>query len=217
MNATEAIEKIKLALGFSVETQEESEVSNEAVDLSTDEVNETEVVENSFAELEGVEGQLFVVEGEIEVGKDVQIKLEDESFLPVPDGEYELKNSYILGVEGGKIVSYEEVEEKEEEEVVEETPESVEETPISEEETKEEEKMSDELVNLITQVVKEVHNQMREEMSEVKTEIDEIKTEFNEFKTKPAGKKITSNVQQKFSEYDDKVAKLIKLGKSMNR
>jgi len=216
MNATDAIEQIKKALGFSVETQEESEVSNEAVDLSTDEVNETEVVENSFAELEGVEGQLFVVEGKIEIGKDVQIKLEDESFLPVPDGEYELKNSYILGVEGGKIVSYEEVE-KEEEEVVEETPESVEEAPISEEETKEEEKMSDELVNLITQVVKEVHNQMKEEMSEVKTEIDEIKTEFNEFKTKPAGKKITSNVQQKFSEYDDKVARLIKLGKSLNK
>lgn len=216
MNATDAIEQIKKALGFSVETQEESEVSNEAVDLSTDEVNETEVVENSFAELEGVEGQLFVVEGEIEIGKDVQIKLEDESFLPVPDGEYELKNSYILGVEGGKIVSYEEVE-KEEEEVVEETPESVEEAPISEEETKEEEKMSDELVNLITQVVKEVHNQMKEEMSEVKTEIDEIKTEFNEFKTKPAGKKITSNVQQKFSEYDDKVVRLIKLGKSLNK
>jgi len=216
MNATDAIEQIKKALGFSVETQEESEVSNEAVDLSTDEVNETEVVENSFAELEGVEGQLFVVEGEIQIGKDVQIKLEDESFLPVPDGEYELKNSYILGVEGGKIVSYEEVE-KEEEEVVEETPESVEEAPISEEETKEEEKMSDELVNLITQVVKEVHNQMKEEMSEVKTEIDEIKTEFNEFKTKPAGKKITSNVQQKFSEYDDKVARLIKLGKSLNK
>ena len=215
MNATEAIEKSKLALGFSVETQEESEVSNEAVDLSTDEVNETEVVENSFAELEGVEGQLFVVEGEIEIGKDVQIKLEDESFLPVPDGEYELKNSYILGVEGGKIVSYEEVEKEEEE--VEETPESVEEAPISEEETKEEEKMSDELVNLITQVVKEVHNQMKEEMSEVKTEIDGIKTEFNEFKTKPAGKKITSNVQQKFSEYDDKVARLIKLGKSLNK
>ena len=216
MNATDAIEQIKKALGFSVETQEESEVSNEAVDLSTDEVNETEVVENSFAELEGVEGQLFVVEGEIEIGKDVQIKLEDESFLPVPDWEYELKNSYILCVEGGKIVSYEEVE-KEEEEVVEETPESVEEAPISEEETKEEEKMSDELVNLITQVVKEVHNQMKEEMSEVKTEIDEIKTEFNEFKTKPAGKKITSNVQQKFSEYDDKVARLIKLGKSLNK
>ena len=54
-------------------------------------------------------------------------------------------------------------------------------------------------------------------MSEVKTEIDEIKTEFNEFKTKPAGKKITSNVQQKFSEYDDKVARLIKLGKSLNK
>lgn len=215
MNATDAIEQIKKALGFSVETQEESEVSNEAVDLSTDEVNETEVVENSFAELEGVEGQLFVVEGEIEIGKDVQIKLEDESFLPVPDGEYELKNSYILGVEGGKIVSYEEVEKEEEE--VEETPESVEEAPISEEETKEEEKMSDELVNLITQVVKEVHNQMKEEMSEVKTEIDGIKTEFNEFKTKPAGKKITSNVQQKFSEYDDKVARLIKLGKSLNK
>ena len=83
--------------------------------------------------------------------------------------------------------------------------------------SKEEEKMSDELVNLITQVVKEVHNQMKEEMSEVKTEIDEIKTEFNEFKTKPAGKKITSNVQQKFSEYDDKVARLIKLGKSLNK
>ena len=218
INATDAITKIKLALGFSAEITESNEVSTEAMDSSTDEVSTTEVVENTFAELEGIEGQVFVVEGDIEVGKDVQIKLEDASFLPVPDGEYELTNAYILGVEGGKIVSYEEAEKEENEEPIEDAPVPVEDTePTIEEAKKEEEKMSDELVNLITSVVKEVHNQMKQEMSEVKNEINDFKTEFNEFKDKPKGKKITSNIQERFSDKDDKIARIIKLGKSINK
>jgi hypothetical protein len=212
MNATEAIEQIKKALGFSVETPVNEEVSNEVLEETQVESNETEVVETTFAEVEGVEGQLFVVEGDFEIGKEVQIKLEDSSLMPVPNGEYELQNGYTMGVEEGKIISWEEVEEP-----TEETTEPVEAEPAAEE-TKKEEKMSDELVEIITRVVKEVHTQMKEEMSAVKNELDTVKNDFEEFKSKPAGKKITSNnFQQKFNNEDDRIERIIKLGKSLNK
>lgn len=215
MNATEAIEKIKLALGFSVETPNNEEVTNEVLEESViEESNETEVVETTFAEVEGVEGQLFVVEGEFEIGKEVQIRLEDGSLMPVPNGEYELTNGYTMGVDEGVIVSWEEV--STEEQPTEEVSAPVEEAPTTE--APSEEEMSNELVELITRVVKEVHNQMREEMSAVKNELDTVKNDFEEFKSKPAGKKITSNnFQQKFNEQDNKIERLIALGKALKK
>lgn len=171
MNATEAINKIKVMLGL------ESEATVEEVTL---------------AEASLVDGTVVRVDGDFEPGKAIFVVTE-EGDVPAPDGAHETTDGLIVTTEGGLIVS---IEEKVAEEApAEEEPAAEAEVVV---EAEAETELEVEVENSTEDFATEIANIIAPALEEIKglrDEISTLKSEFNSFKDEPATKKITNNLQ----------------------
>jgi len=197
MNATEAINKIKVLLGLDVETVKES----------------FEATANL------ADGTPVHTPTEFEVGAMLHIIQEDGSMVPAPEGTHVLENGTSVSVDAaGVIVSMEEKAEEVEAEEVEETEEALseeaEEETLEEEEVKEEAAMSAE--DVVEAVVKALAPMMNE-VEEMKAKLMSLSSDFETFSEAPAGKPVRNNfaeqIEAKKSKADALQAKLKEIRK----
>lgn len=165
MNALQAIQKIKIALGMEVEQKFEA-----------------------VAEL--TDGTKVHVAGEFEVGEQLHVVAEDGSFVPAPEGEHTTTDGNKITVDAaGVITSIEPVEE--EAEVSVEVEAEKKEEMAEEEEVKEEVeiKLEDEVVEKVVAALKP----FMDDLKETKEELEALKASFSKFSNEPAGKPVRNN------------------------
>jgi len=169
MQANEAITKIKLLLGLNETT-----------------VEETVVVESTFATATLADGTEVKVEGEFEEGKACFVETE-EGDIPAPAGVHAMADDKLITIdENGQIVAIEEV-------AAEEVTDAVEEIEMEEkkeeEETMEEEVEEEVSISMAEEVV-EMLKPYFEEISDLKKKVEEMEGKFQAFSAEPAAKPI---------------------------
>jgi len=165
MNATQAINKIRVLLGV-----------EEAV--------ETEKVEMASATL--VDGTEVSVEGDFEVGKPLSV-VTAEGAIPAPEGVHQTTDNLLVTVdEAGVITQIEEVAPEAQEEVEEEVEMSEEDKEKMEEEEEVKVEMEDEMIVKIVEGLAPYF----EEIKELKEKVVEMEGKFQKFSKEPAAKPI---------------------------
>lgn len=157
------------------------------VDLKVEEVVAEETVQEEEVKLmesELEDGQIVYTDAEVwDEGVNVYVKNDDDEKIPVPAGEYPLKDGGVLVVEEDGIVKEIRVEEVKEEVVEEEMKEEVEATA---------QLTKDDVLSIIDKALGEVRSEFKTQLAEKEKEIEKIKTEFKHeglpraIETKPA-------------------------------
>lgn len=194
MNATEAVNKIKLLLGLDNEVTHSTQINFASVML-----------------LDGTEVQ---VEGEFEVGK-VPFIVTEEGNIQCPAGVHETKDGQLITVdENGVITSIEEIEVEEVQPEV-----AVEEVAMAEEavveiETEEgkEEAMEEEPAMIVEEIVDALKPYL-EGVELLKEKMAELEAKFQTFAKAPAAKPIKKVSEEFESNRIDRVARLSKIRK----
>jgi len=172
MNATQAINKIRVLLGV-----------------------EEEVAPVAMASATLVDGTEVSVEGDFEVGKSLSV-ITAEGPIPAPAGVHQTTDNLLVTVdESGVITQIEEVapeaQEEEKKEVMEDKKEEVEMSEEDKEKMEDEveEEMEDDKEEMIVRIV-EAMKPYFEEIKEMQKEIEEMKGQFQKFSKEPAAKPI---------------------------
>ena len=165
--------------GFSIEILSEIElVTSVNKNNSTQNMNKLYKMAKTILKLESIptDKETLVIQGELEVGKPVFVETE-EGPIDAPDGEYTLEDGTIVVVEGGVIAELRPVEEKPEENPVEEV--------LEEEETPAEENTEvEELKNRIAELEAEIEKkdtriaELEAEIANKDTRIAELEAEI---------------------------------------
>ena len=172
MNVDNLITKLRVMLGASTE---------EVVVVE-------ETKEQSFIDAELVDGTKVQVEGELEVGKALEV-ISEEGNVPAPAGVHETTEGLIITVgEAGVIESIEE-KEAEATEVVEDTETEVE-VALEEEEVIEAEEVVAEESDLLAGIA-ELLAPYTEEITELKKQVEYLGERFEAISDEPAAKPIT--------------------------
>lgn len=219
MTNKEAIEKIRSLFGFSKDTTEAPDTTNEVekevkVELS---VEETQEQTNTYASAQVVDSDTIIgVEGEWEVGKNAFIITEEEN-IQAPEGQYILDNGFTIVVdENGMITDIMETEGNEVE-VEESTA-----TPTTEE-------MSEDIdftelvsvIESIKEVIETRFNQVEKTLQEKDEVIKDLQTKVDTFGKQPGSKKITNsyfeNIKRDNNDQDFKFNKVRELAKKLNK
>jgi len=180
MNVDNLITKLRVMLGASTEEVVVVEETKEA----------------QFAEAELVDGTKVQVEGELEVGKALEV-ISEEGNVPAPSGVHETTEGLVITVGEGGII--ESIEEKEAEatEVVEDTETEVE-VALEEEEVVEAEEVVAEESDLLAGIA-ELLAPYTEEITELKKQVEYLGERFEAISDEPAAKPITRTFAEEAS------------------
>ena len=174
MTATEAIKKIKIALGL----------------------------EKMEAVAELLDGTQVHVDNEFAVGEQLHVVTEDGSYAPAPEGTHETIEGKLITVDAaGVITTIEEKEEVAAEEVKEE--EKVEEEVKMEEEIIEDEKKTEVSVEVAPEMVQSVIDAITpliDQVKELETEMKALKASFSKFSNEPAAAPVRNNFKAEQAE-----------------
>lgn len=163
------------------------------------------MVKYGFVDAKLEDGTEIKVDGDLEVGDEVVVVLED-SEVPAPDGEHVLDSGEVIQTEEGVIVEVEKSEEEKPEEVI-------------DEEVMEEEVVKPEIPEEIKVIVQEVVdaiivslepilakiNGLSGAVESMKSKFESIDKDFDAFKKQPGGKKINDGKSDFSKEFGEQI------------
>lgn len=155
------------------------------------------LVEYGFVEAKLEDGSEIVIDGNIEIGDEVEVITEDGS-VPAPDGVHTLEDGSEIETEEGVIVDVEGSEEESSEEM--------EDVDVEVNEGEIVIQIND-LLDALTETFKVLKEKM-EKIDSIEKVVDEVKEDFNKFKKEPASTKIKSKGE--FSSHNNQLDSQVK-------